>query len=446
MRRVSTPGLVSLGIALLFAGCLTAPSSSTVPQSLASTPSTIAGALSFLPPVSVDPTRIGSEPSIIVAKDGSIFVSAPTGNIKYATRPQDFLVEDTRGAGQSAIWRSRDGGETFQFLSMAPLPYHSPEPGGGDSAMAFDSAGTLYLADQIGLVSEAIQSSKDLGDTWSVGTPLASGTVDTDRQWLAADPGHPGVVYMVYDHTGVGINVAKTTDGGQTWMATQATQESTSPGTIVASKDLVAFSFFSGNDIMFAHSSDAGATWKEEPIGKGHGPISTFFPQTFFDRNGTLYVTWMEKAGIAYSYSRDLGKTWSPNVLAVPLNSTHTFLWAVGGDAGRLGFSWYDAKDPNATWYEMAAIVVNADSAHPSVSLSQVSPTAVRVGAPCESGSTCTSGREFGDFQSCAIAPNGDLVVAYVHVLNAQDGGIVMFGRVATGPRLIDSPFNPWVV
>jgi hypothetical protein len=401
--------------------------------------------LSFLPAVTVDPVRIASEPSVTVEKDGTILVSAPTGTVKYATRPQDLLVEAPRGAFQSALWMSKDGGKTFQFVNLdGILPYHGVEPGGGDSALAIDAKGTVYMNDQIGLAAEAVSESTDGGKTWNRGTPLGAGTVDTDRAWMIPDPTTPGTVYLVVDHTGVDIVVAKTTDGGATWAAHDSGAPSTSPGPIVAAKGLVAFSYFGQNQVNFVASYDQGSTWKQTTIAKGTIG-DDHFPQTLIDQNGTLYVAWTDKGGIGYARSHDMGHTWSAPSILVPLNTTHTFLWGVAGAGGRLGFSWYDAKDSQGQWFETAAIVTGADSANPQYVVSRVSDVPARTGPPCDQGTACTSGREFGDFQSCAITPDGDLVVAYNHVISAQAGALVAFDRVASATKLWTAAPTPWV-
>ena len=121
-------------------------------------------------------------------------------------------------------------------------------------------------------------------------------------------------------------------------------------------------------------------------------------------------------------------------------------MWSVAGAPGRLGFSWYDAPDPAKEWWERAAIVTAADSDAPVVLETLVSDKPTRVGPPCTDGTACTSGREYGDFQQCALAPDGSMVIAYVTVLSAQEGGRITFAKVSHGPKLLDAPVDPWVV
>jgi hypothetical protein len=249
-----------------------------------------------------------------------------------------------------------------------------------------------------------------------------------------------------------GVVVSKTTDGGQTWTQTRATSIVADPGPILALPGgRVMFTVDDGNGkLFFVHSEDKGATWKQQEVGAGHGQLTDSFPQTFADRAGTLYVAWTEQAKndtmVMYTFSKDGGVTWSNNTMVADEPGLGLFLWGAGGDAGRIGFSWYEAPDPAKAWYEHAAAVVGADTASPQVSHGRVSEQPARTGEPCQMGVACTSGRELGDFQQCAITPGGDLVVAYITVLDAQSGGRVTFARMAQGPKLVVSAADPWVV
>jgi photosystem II stability/assembly factor-like uncharacterized protein len=427
------------------AGCVQAPNGAPASAPAASLPS----ALNLSKPVVVDATRIASEPSIKVTKTGVILVAAPTGSVKYATRPQDLAVEAPNGAAQSAIWTSKDNGKTWSFAQMAPLPYHDALPGAGDADLAIDSKGTIYMADQLGLALEVVSTSNDNGATWTEATPLGSGVPDVDRMWMWPDPATAGTVYMNYDHNAVSINVAKTTDAGKTWSAVETDAPSTSPGPIVATNQTVAFTSFQGQDILYTHSEDKGMTWKSDVIAKDHKGLFDHFPITVADTAGTLYVLWQEhdgdKTNTAYVSSHDAGKTWSPKVIAFSETGKALFLWAAAGSPGKLGLSWYESPD-NAKFYEHAGEVIGADAPSPQTWDERVGGDAALPYPPCESGTTCTSGRELGDFQQCAIAPDGTLVMSYVIVKDAMSGGHVAFARVDEGPKLLDSTPEPWVV
>jgi len=407
----------------------------------------------------VDKTRIASEPSVKVGKDGTLFISAPTGSVKYATRPQDVAVEGDRGFLQSAIWVSRDNGTSWTFAQMGALPYHSPLPGAGDSDLAIDSAGTIFMADQLGLADEVVSTSHDNGASWQAASPLGSGLPDVDRMWLWPDPQQAGIAYMDYDHNEVGLNVAKTTDDGKTWTAVQAAGDSTAPGPIVATDKVVAFSYETGRDLNFVRSQDKGLTWTVGAIAKDHdvGGFVDLFPQTFADRAGNLYVAWMEagnttdgKPGtaVAYSVSMDAGTTWSPKHVPFVLPGAGLFLWGAAGSDGRIGFTWYESPDKDK-YYEHAGIVLDAHGGASIASDVRVDGSPSLPYPPCQNGVGCTQGRELGDFQQCAIGPDGKLVAAFV-VVDAENGnqGHVAFAKLVQGPSLFapGETLTPWVV
>ncbi len=439
-----------LALALLgagVAGCVNAPST---------TPAAASGLLpatnlTFAKAVRVDADRIASEPSIKVTKDGMVIVAAPTGLVKYATRPLDATKMVDKGIFQGAIWTSKDGGKTFAFKSgLGPTSYHSYLPGGSDSDIAIDGKGTIVVADQLGLAAETVSYSTDKGETWQAGAP--TGDADTDRQWLWPDPSTPGTFYL--DYLGQnGVQVAKTTDNGQSWTVATASAVASDPGPIVAlAGGFVAFTVSDGGSLHFVSSADGGKTWKDDPIVKDR-KFTDSFPQTVADQAGTLYVAWTEKADdgshVAFVVSKDQGKTWSAPQTAFHQPGLSLFLWVAAGAPGRLGLSWYNAPDPAKEWYETAGILLNADgNGTMTETVGRVSDAPARVGEPCQGGVSCTSGRELGDFQQCAVTPDGGLVVSYVTVLSADEGGRITFARLSDGPKLYDPGMapDPWIV
>ncbi|HVL86861.1 MAG TPA: sialidase family protein [Candidatus Thermoplasmatota archaeon] len=438
-----------LAASVVLAGCL-APSQTLPPPAPDEGP-TEPEALAFLPAVFVDAVRVASEPSVKVARDGTIYVAGPTGTIKYATRPQDAIPNAREGGIlQGGIWVSRDGGLTFAYSAgLGPSPYQSAQPGGGDSDIAIDGNGRVYVTDQMGLAAEHVKYSDDGGRTWTASTtPGSADITPVDRQWLRSDPDEPGHVYLNFNNIGNGIAVTQTRDGGATWSGRVVTSRSTAPGPLVTLPGgFVGFSYYEGG-LFFTRSDDHGRTWSDVEI-PGVGGLTDFFPVAFGDAAGTLYISWAERRGsdsaLAYAVSVDRGRTWSEPRTLAQVPGIMLFSWGVGGDAGRAGFVWYEAPDPNGEWYEEAAVALGLDGPEPRVVRARVQPEAVRVGPPCTSGSTCTSGREFGDFQMVSVTPDGFLVVAYVQVLSAFDGGRLVFAKQAAGPRLFDAPPATWI-
>jgi hypothetical protein len=148
----------------------------------------------FRAPVVVSDLDTG-EPGIDVAPDGTLYVNAPSGNLTA-----------------SDLWRSTDGGATWAHLDPAQ---RGNAPGGGDSDVAVDPIdGTVYMTD-LYLGSSAVSASRDRGRTWM--TNAFQGTVVQDRQWIATSG--RGVVYHVTHQSPSGLVVAKSTDGGRTFLS-----------------------------------------------------------------------------------------------------------------------------------------------------------------------------------------------------------------------------------
>lgn len=439
-----------LALVALLAGCAARPASELDPNAALPLP---LDPLGFLEPTLVDNLRIASEPSVSVGADGTVFVAAPTGVIKYATRPQDAVQHLDKGIFQGAIWRSVDGGASFEHLAgLGPTPYHTAQPGGGDSDIAIDADGRVYVTDQFGLFTESVQWSVDNGESWEGSIVPASGLPPVDRQWLTVDPETPGHVWLHYNRVGYGLTVSESVDGGGSWSTRQVSGLSGPSGRGLALPGgWYGFSIATGEGVTLVHTADGGETWTDLALPVDVGEVEDFFPSTFADAAGTVYVSWMEASGngtaVVYAFSKDRGVTWSPTRVAFEQPGYGTFSWGVAGDKGRLAFVWYGAEDPDAEWHVESGIVVDADGDAPRATQMRVDPQPIRVGKPCQGGSTCTSGRELGDFFEAAITPTGELVVAYVRVLSPEEGGRIAFAKQAAGPRLYEGAApSPWVV
>ena len=141
----------------------------------------------FGPEAIVDNQRITGEPSISIDGQDRVYVSTPYG---FATTA-------------SFVWRSVDHGMSFHLVPGNLPPLGKPLvtcPGGGDSALAVDTANRLYFADLQGLTNVSNSVSLDQGSTWAT-TCDAANDVGVDRQWIAAhgDPRAGGALYQTVD-------------------------------------------------------------------------------------------------------------------------------------------------------------------------------------------------------------------------------------------------------
>src|SRR3954466_8464705 len=152
---------------------------------------------SFGSPVGVTGADLG-EPGIDVARDGAVYVNAPTG-----------LLSSLPGS-PSDVFRSDDSGASWKLL---PAGLKANFPGGGDSDISLDpSTGALAETD-LGLGSATVSTSTDKGQTWTA-NPL-QGIVVQDRQWVAQAGGK--VVYHLTHQIPSGLIVSKSIDGGLTY-------------------------------------------------------------------------------------------------------------------------------------------------------------------------------------------------------------------------------------
>jgi hypothetical protein len=88
----------------------------------------------------------------------------------------------------SWIWRSRDAGKTWKWVTASHPKVGKPVacPGGGDTELAVDSAGRLYFND-LTLANFSTSRSDDQGTTFMACSPLSVPNTVVDRQWYAVD-------------------------------------------------------------------------------------------------------------------------------------------------------------------------------------------------------------------------------------------------------------------
>ncbi|PYX92661.1 MAG: hypothetical protein DMG71_17460, partial [Acidobacteria bacterium] len=106
----------------------------------------------------------------------------------------------------SYVWRSTDHGESFHLVPGNLSPYGKPNVtcvGGGDSALAVDTANRLYFVDLQGLTDVSNSVSSDQGAVW-LSTCNAANDVGVDRPWIATfgDPQNGGALYQTVDQIG----------------------------------------------------------------------------------------------------------------------------------------------------------------------------------------------------------------------------------------------------
>src|SRR4051794_19660905 len=221
---------------------------------LASLAGTGSAYAAFNAPVVVTSANLG-EPGIDVARDGAIYVNAPTG-----------LLSNLPGS-PSDVFRSDDAGATWKLL---PVGLKANFPGGGDSDISLDPTTGAIAETDLWLGSATVSTSTDKGATWTA-NPL-QGVVVQDRQWVAQSGG--GNVYHLTHQIPSGLIVSKSVDGGLTYpisMVAATPVDQTGcvcpPGTLIAEggsplSDKVGFVYApSTGGVKFARSTNGGLTF-----------------------------------------------------------------------------------------------------------------------------------------------------------------------------------------
>jgi hypothetical protein len=270
-----------------------------------------ANAASFASPVVVTGDDLG-EPGIDVAKDGTIYVNAPTG-----------LLSNVPGS-PSDVFRSTDGGASWV---NTPAGARSNLPGGGDSDISLDpNTGKIYMTD-LWLGSATVSTSSDKGQTWTA-NPV-EGTPIQDRQWISTPGGD--IAYHLTHQIPSGLVVSKSVDGGVTFpvrtvAATPADQTGCicPPGNLISqagtgalgTNDRVGFVYAtSTGGVNFARSTNGGLTFTQSTVGPASDADTTQAFPVVADAGGDHLVSvWLENVGnssrIRYSDSTDWGSSW----------------------------------------------------------------------------------------------------------------------------------------
>jgi len=212
---------------------------------------------------------------------------------------QGGLISFVAGDNLTGYAYSNDGGQTF--TDGGGLPNAGANVNVGDPWLASDSSGNMYFSTltidgSTGLLLVGVSKSTDGGKTWTGAAtiPLAPNIAFAfaDKEAITAGPGN-GNLYVAWDdfnfdnlgNFSLGMPVAHSTDGGQTWTTAYATNFTFGPNSgcsfqqeigaqpfVMGGVVLVAAEQFkvadptctggtaSLNEVVFV-SRDSGATW-----------------------------------------------------------------------------------------------------------------------------------------------------------------------------------------
>lgn len=320
------------------------------------------------------------------------------------------------------FWMSMDGGQTFSYTGQPDGAQAAAATGladgvgigGGDEDFVIGPNGNMALSSLwIGSVTNC--ASGDGGNLWAC-NPFASNVPEDDRQWLAWYG--PSTVYLTTKNLGTlnlntpSVYVVKSTDGGLTF---GPPSEVTTPvvgvqpgdeGNIVVDQNngnvYLVFIGSQTNQVYMAKSSDGGQTWMLKLVYQAPGTtnLQHVFPAIAVDRGSGLHVVFNDGVNSYLTSSGDGGATWTtPKRLNNSWNSKVSLEpWVVAGDYGKVNVFFYgtdDTKgfmDPNAQWTVFMAQTLNAFANVPLVTQAQAVPYIMHNGPICINGTACASG------------------------------------------------------
>ncbi|GAC1327003.1 MAG: hypothetical protein NVSMB17_00480 [Candidatus Dormibacteria bacterium] len=303
---------------------------------------------------------------------------------------------DSLSSLTSWVWRSNDSGQTFKFVPAEVQPQGKPPtcPGGGDSELAVDSAGHLYLND-LTLANFSTSRSDDGGKTFVASCTGVPGTA-VDRQWYATngDPTNGGQIALAYDLVAQ-TNPVLCPDGTAAPTAENVLVMNLSPLTAVAGPTagiqfgppqvLSCDEAIMGNNEFFDYGSRGGLkayvvhdnralnavvmsrcdvpgisltdptgfrNCKELPISSFPGSVTGgSFATMTVDRQGNLYAVWEQAPRangkitgdtlLMFASSMDQGAHWTVRPLPTPGIRNNVFAWPGAGDTGKVDVAWY---------------------------------------------------------------------------------------------------------
>lgn len=408
-------------------------------------------AFTFSSPIVVDDNQPASEPGLAVDSEGRIFIHAPVGLL-----------------GPSRIWRSTDGGNTFEHIAPANVNVDAPPSvviGGGDADLAIDGDNNLYFVD-LWLGNSSVAFSNDNGNTWT-GHPLGSVPIQ-DRPWISADPTMEGAAFLVTGQIPVGLFLSKTLPILPGVIYPVTVPEITNvergffgfapPGNLVTNRKGDTYNVYA---IFTGEGEDGGIGVSKLPSGSllpensevdpAHGADdqTQAFPIVAVDGgvDDNLYVVWTDpvsKDDWRIRFASFNGMSWSN---AVTLGHG-VFPWVTAQAPGKVDVAWYSAElssgyigDPNdndangKVWDVAFAQSLNALASTPSFSAPVQAATGAKTGKICTAGAACDEDRELADFLSIHHDGSGNALIAYTFV-PAADQSLVRFVKQTGGSTI----------
>lgn len=406
-------------------------------------------------------TNSAGEPAIHVSRTNNVFLGSELG---VGSGSQLWR-------GLAAIGGAGTSGCGLEFRGSPNSVVSGLGASGGDIDVAIASAKNatgnynVYVS-SLNLGSVNVATSTDNATTFSQ-TPVQAGLPIDDREWIAAFGAQTSLL-TYHDIATNNIDVLRSDNGGQLYTQiarvipdTDYKAQSNELGNLVidhrnlpagagnfyAYQAFVAPSSPSGsnnNEAFLGVSADGGHTWTDEPI-----PCSTEspttdlnhnFPNVSIDRAGNIWYAWSNDHNIYTAKSTNHGKTWTCSAPVSTTTAQAIFPWLAATNKG-VDLVYYAAPTTtNQTWYVYFA----QNTARTTTGWATPQQLmAVHSGAVCESGVTCTSGRNLFDDFGVDTDSGGWAHIAFSQDSPSLGGSGTSTGyAVQTGGTPVGSPNN----
>jgi len=304
--------------------------------------------------------------------------------------------------------------------------------------------------DMHALLGMTVEWSDDEGDTWSQPPTVATSVYSVqDHQTITSSP-YPAALHettWVFCINGNAPHPLCSTsiDGGATWSpeVSGSPINCNSGGLTAHLEGANDGNFYRGNigcngdGYSIYRSTNGGYTWTEHPLPTTEsGTADTWNgeeAQVAIDDENNVHALWMGLDNMPYySYSRDEGDTWSPEMMVAPpvgLNGTG-FPVITAGSEGRIAIG-YVGDSGNNNWNAYLTIATDVFSENPLFTTVQVNPD----GDPIDTTPDCGYNRcgGLGDFLDMGVDQYGRPWFGLSHNLA---GDIGIFATLTDGPKL----------
>ncbi len=416
-------------------------------------------------------TNAAGEPAIHISRANNLFTGSELGLGGGSELWRQ--IRTTSGTGASAC--------ALEYRGQPNAVASGVGPAGGDIDIAIGSAKNssgnynVYVA-SLNLGSVNVATSTNNGTSFSQ-TPVQAGVPLDDREWVAAYGAQTSLL-TYHDVASSEIDVLRSDNSGllyheiaQAIPLTSAAATNNELGNIVVDHDNTAGTATSKLDLsgaggfwayqsfvapktstdsnldeMFvAVSNNGGYNWTDRPIGCSYEPgiaLDHNFPNVSVAPNGTLWASWSDDGHVYTASSSDHGIAWKCSGAVSTGLRRAIFPWLAATSNG-VDLVYYGTSDPTGpamTW----SVYLSQNPT--STSTGWRTPTrvsSVHRGVICESGVTCTTGRQLFDDFGVDTDNRGNADIVYSHDAPSLGGSSTYTGyAVQTGGQTLGAPNN----